>query len=174
MTIYVVDVESDGSIPFKYSMVCFGAVKLDRELKTTFYGKTKPISNTYNPEALAISGFTREEHLNFDDPKKVMTEFRDWIMNTSDGRPIFISDNNGYDFAWIHWYFEYFLGVDPFGFSSRRIGDIYSGLMKDMSKGSHWKKFKKTPHDHNPVNDSLGNAEALLYMVDNLGLKLKF
>ncbi len=60
MTYYVIDVESNGPILSKHSMVCFGAVRLDNELKTTFYGQTRPISDYYNEEALAISGFSRQ------------------------------------------------------------------------------------------------------------------
>ena len=50
-------------------MVCFGAVLFDDQLEKSFYGKTRPISDRFVSEALAISGFTREQHLNFDDPK---------------------------------------------------------------------------------------------------------
>lgn len=173
MSLYVVDVEADGPIPNLYSMVCFGAVKLDEDLKTTFYGKTKPISKLWIPEALNISGFSREDHEKFDDCIQVMGDFKKWILETNNEKssPIFVSDNNGFDWQWINYYFHYFIGDNPFGFSSRRIGDIYSGLTKDMRNASRWKKFKKTKHDHNPVNDALGNAEALSYMLNNLGLK---
>ena len=44
MSYIVVDVEADGEIPFKYSMVCFGAVIVEPTLNKTFYGKTAPIS----------------------------------------------------------------------------------------------------------------------------------
>lgn len=39
MSFYVIDVESDGQILGRNSLVCFGAVRLDNELQTTFYGK---------------------------------------------------------------------------------------------------------------------------------------
>ena len=38
----------------------------------------------------------------FDDPKFVMASFRKWIAATSRGRPMFISDNNGFDWQFIH------------------------------------------------------------------------
>ena len=60
MSWFVVDVESDGQIIGKNSMVCFGVVKLTPELDTTFYGKVKPISNEFVPSALAVSGFSRD------------------------------------------------------------------------------------------------------------------
>jgi hypothetical protein len=36
---------------------------------------------------------------------------------------------------------------------------------------SSWKHLRKTIHDHNPVNDAIGNAEALLEM-KKMGLKI--
>ena len=162
MSLIVVDVEADGSIPHKYSMVCFGAVVVEPGLSKTFYGKTRPISEKFDVEALAVSGFTREEHLAFDDPRAVMHQFRDWIKENTDGRAIFISDNLAFDWQWINYYFHYFVGSNPFGFSGRRIGDLYAGYKQDFFAASEWKKFRQTTHSHNPVDDARGNAEALL------------
>ena len=164
------DVESDGQVPGINSMVCFGAVIVEPTLSKTFYGKVKPISEIWNPDSLAISGFSRKEHLTFDDPVKVMTEFAEWIKENSKDRPIFIADNNGFDFAFINYYFHVFYGSNPFGWSSRRIGDLYCGMKMD-SRAS-WKHLRKTKHDHDPLNDCLSNAEALLEM-QKMGLKIK-
>ncbi len=60
MSYVIVDVESDGPIPAEFSMVCFGAVIFDDLLDKTFYGRTRPISERFDPEALAVSGFSRE------------------------------------------------------------------------------------------------------------------
>ena len=172
MSYFVVDVESDGQIIGINSMVCFGAVKLTQKLDTTFYGKVKPISNTYNPEALAISGFSREDHLTFDDPTEVFVNFAKWINKNSVGTPVLISDNNGYDASWINYYMHVYNGSNPFGWSSRRIGDLYCGMLKDAN--AKWKHLRKTIHSHDPIADVLGNAEALLAMHDmGLNIKLK-
>lgn len=175
MSYFVVDVEADGEIPNLFSMVCFGAVRVDKGLKTTFYGKTRPISDNWKPEALAVSGFNRQEHLNFDDPKQVMQDFYDFIIaNNVNGKPTFISDNPAFDWQWINYYFHYYLGNNPFGFSARRIGDLYCGMMKNAGLNSEWKRmYRKTNHTHNPVDDAKGNAEALLAMQE-MGLKIKF
>jgi hypothetical protein len=165
------DVESDGPIIGKNSMTCFGAVLVEPKLERTFYGKIRPISDLWEPDALAISGFSREEHLTFDEPSKVMAEFADWLKSNSDGNPILISDNNGYDASWINYYFLVYYGSNPFGWSSRRIGDLYCGLTKDAQ--SRWKQFRKTKHDHNPLNDAMGNAEVILHMKDKMGLRIK-
>jgi hypothetical protein len=169
MSYFVVDVESDGNIIGKHSMVCFGAVKLIPELNITFYGKTRPISNDYEPDALAVSGFDRVTHMGFDSPITVMYNFAQWIKEHSVGKPILISDNNGYDASWINYYFLVYYGSNPFGWSSRRIGDLYCGLVKDTF--AKWKWMRKTIHSHNPVDDAMGNAEALLKMKE-LGLKI--
>lgn len=172
MSYIVVDVESDGQNQRKHSMVCFGAVIVEPGLTKTFYGKTKPITNEWVPEALAISGFSREEHEQFDEPEKVMKEFAKWIKENSVDKPILISDNNGYDAAWINLYFQEFNdGKNPFGWSSRRIGDLYCGMKNDTR--AQWKHLRKTKHTHNPVDDAKGNAEALLEM-QKMGLKVKF
>lgn len=172
MSYIVVDVESDGAIPNKYSMVCFGAVVVEPSLSKTFYGETKPISNEWDAESLAISGFSRKEHLTFDEPKIVMDNFAKWIEKNSIGKAIFISDNPAFDWQWINYYFHYFHGKNPFGFSARRIGDLYCGMKMDTGLNSEWKKlYRKTLHDHNPVNDAKGNAEALLAM-KKIGLKI--
>lgn len=174
MSYIVCDVEADGEIPNKYSMVCFGAVIVEPTLTKTFYGKTKPISELWKPGALAVSGFSREEHLKFDDPFKVMQEFENWLKANSNGKPTFISDNLAFDWQWINYYMHYYLDRNIFGFSGRRIGDLYCGMKKDASLNQEWKRlFRKTKHTHHPVDDAKGNAEALLKF-QQLGLKVKY
>lgn len=166
----MVDIESDGPIPGDYSMISFGAVLVDEKLDKTFYGKLKPISEKWDPNALAVSGHTREATLQFDEPENVMNEFNKWIKSNSKGRPIFISDNNGFDWMFICWYFHHFINENPFGFTSRRLADLYCGIEKDTF--AKWKHLRKTAHTHNPVDDAMGNAEVLLMMKNEMGLKI--
>ncbi len=171
MSYVVVDVESDGPVPAEYSMVCFGAVLFSDRLDRSFYGKTRPVSDHFVPEALAVSGFSREQHLAFDDPKDIMEKFASWLAQNTKGRPVFVSDNLAFDWQFINYYFHRFTGKNPFGFSGRRIGDLYAGLVKDASKATEWKKFRVTAHTHNPVDDARGNAEALRKFRE-LGLRI--
>jgi len=172
MSYIVVDVEADGSIPHKFSMVYFGAVIVEPSLSKDFYGEVKPISENWNPEALAISGVTREQHLGFNDPKQVMENFADWIAANSIGKPTFVSDNLSFDWQWVNWYFHYFTGSNPFGFSGRRIGDLYCGMKMDSGLNYEWKKlYRKTKHTHHPVDDAKGNAEAILQF-KKMGLRI--
>lgn len=171
MTYIVVDVESDGPCPGLYSMVSFGAVALKPGLKDTFYGETRPILSSYDETALSISGITREQHKQYPNPYETMQLFGEWVNKVSTGKPTFISDNPAFDWQFINYYFHKFYGSNPFGFSARRIGDLYCGLVRHLGKNGEWKKkFRKTTHTHNPVDDAMGNAEALLAMQD-MGLK---
>ena len=160
----VVDVEADGPIPGKYNMVSFGAVLVDKagRLDKTFYGKVRPITKEFIPEALAVSGHSRIEHESFDEPIDVMQAFAEWIASLGEGNKIFLSDNLAFDWQWINWYFHYFLGKNPFGFSGQRIGDKFQGFYN--SPYYRWKQHRKTSHTHHPVDDAKGNAEALLYL----------
>jgi len=168
MSYIMVDIESDGPIPGDYSMISFGAVVVDEALDKTFYGQIKPISEKWVPEALAVSGHSREETLTFGEPKQVMSDFRDWIKENSKGRASFISDNNGFDWMFVCWYFHHFLSENPFGHSSQNMGSMYKGLVKDAFK--NFKHLRDTKHTHHPVDDARGNAEALWKMKRDLGM----
>ena len=172
MTYVMVDVETDGPIPADYSMICLGAVVVDESLDKRFYGQLKPISEQWIPESLKISGFSRNQTQQFDDPKEVMEKFSAWIEVSCAGTPLFISDNNGFDWQFVNYYFHHFLGNNPFGFSSTNLGSLYKGLVKDTSK--NFKHLRNTAHTHDPLDDAVGNAEALLHMIRKMDLRLKF
>ncbi len=171
MSYIMVDIESDGPIPGDYSMICFGAVVVEEGLQRTFYGKLRPISEKFIPEALAVSGFTREEVMAFPDPAEVMRNFAAWLASISKDRLLFIADNNGFDWSFINWYFHHFTGKNPFGFSSTNLGSLYKGMMKDTFVT--FKHLRRTRHTHHPVDDAKGNAEALLTMKNEMGLKIR-
>jgi len=170
MSYVMVDIETDGPIPVDYSMICFGAVIVDETLSKRFYGQLQPISEQWIPESLNISGFSRDETLRFDDPKEVMIKFNDWLQLNRRNNLVFISDNNGFDWQFINYYFHHFLGNNPFGHSSMNLGSLYKGLVKNMS--FNFKHLRKMKHTHNPVDDAIGNAQAFLYMKTDMGLKL--
>lgn len=166
----MVDVEADGPAPGLYSLVSIGAVLVTPALDQTFYGQLRPISDAWVPEALAVSGVSREQHQSFDDPGQVMTRFAGWVTAHGGRRPIFISDNNGFDWSFVNYYFHRFADKNPFGHSSQNLGSLYKGLAKDCF--ASFKHLRVTRHTHHPVDDARGNAEALLRMKQELGLKI--
>jgi len=147
-----VDCEATGPCPGKGELTEFGAVHYAS--RKTFHGvlfESRPSSD--NP---ALSERTGTSF----DPVVVFGDFENWLLSVTSGRCIFVSDNLAFDFQWINHGFHHALGRSPFGHSGRRISDFYAGLTGDWRNTQSWKRFRVTPHDHNPVNDAMGNVEA--------------
>jgi hypothetical protein len=147
-----VDCEATGPCPGIGVLTEFGAV--DYETRQTFHGvlyDSEP--DPENPAKPVVTGGAY-------DATEVFGNFRAWLATLGKGRPIFVSDNPAYDFQWINHGFWHALGENPFGHSGRRIGDYYAGLTGDFQQTQGWKQYRVTPHDHNPVNDAMGNVEA--------------
>lgn len=168
MSYISIDVEADGPIPGDYSMVSFGAVISDGKFDKTFFAQLKPISENYIVDALKSCKLIREETLLYNDAKEEMLRFEQWIKENNQGRPFFISDNNGFDWMFVSWYFHHFIGKNPFGHSSININSMYKGIARDMHKNI--KKFRKTKHTHHPVDDAKGNAEAFWAIKEKFGI----
>lgn len=162
---FVVDVEADGQCPGLFSMVSFGAVCNKGGRVSTFYSDVlRPLDGaSWDPAALAVSSVSREEQLSGLNAFVVMFDFRLWIeaQLTPGERAIFWSDNLAFDWQFINFYFHLTQQSNPFGYSGRRIGDFYAGVVKDVKAASKWKKLRTTKHTHHPVDDALGNLEAL-------------
>ncbi len=169
MKYVMVDIEADGPIPGDYSMVALGAVVVESGLSKTFYATLQPVSDKWLPEALAVAGFTRDESFQFESPQVVMNRFRSWVASCVSSRPIFISDNNGFDWQFVNWYFHHFLGENPFGYSSANLGSLYKGAARDLAQ--NFKHLRQTKHTHNALDDAKGNAEAFLEMIRIFDLK---
>lgn len=162
MSLIFVDCEAEGPCPEKGFLTEFGAVEY--KTKKTFHGilwEAKP-----DPSNPAQSIRLGERH----NEVRVMNLFKDWLSQFS-GRSIFVSDNPAYDFQWINHKFWTTINENPFGHSGRRISDFFAGLEKDWFNTQKWKSFRVTPHDHNPVNDAMGNVEAFERILNIHGLK---
>lgn len=159
-----VDIEADGPVPGLFSVVSIGAVVVEKGLDRKFYVEMAPLDGaSYNESNLKICGFTREQTLGFLHPENAMLAFDAWLRDIKE-RPIFLADNPGFDFAFINYYFHKFCGANPFGWSSRRIGDIWCGRNRDLN--ASWKKLRETKHSHNALDDAVGNAEAFLKITE--------
>jgi DNA polymerase III epsilon subunit-like protein len=171
MSLIMVDIEADGPIPGDYSMIALGAVVVEPTLSKKFYAELKPISNQSISQALAVSGFTREQTLTFEDPIETLIRFENWLLENSKNKPMFISDNNGFDWMFVCWYFHHFLQRNPFGHSSTNLGSLYKGITSDFF--GNFKYLRKTDHTHNALDDAVGNAEALIAIKEKYRLKIR-
>ena len=161
----VVDCEASGPCPGFGAMINFGAVVIE---PGTGRGWRSPIIRNYcdafNPGAYAAIGLSREDHLAKGEATlaEAIAGFASWIGSVSKDRPVFWSDNPAFDWQWINHGFASAGLRNPFGFSARRIGDLYAGLKRNVKNTQGWKKKRMTVHDHDPLNDARGNAEALI------------
>lgn len=150
---FFVDVEAAGMSPVNGTMTEFGVVHFDT--KDTFHGRLFESHPDPENPAKPIPGFRLATSL------EVAEQLNDWINERiGGGRAVMVSDNPAYDFMWIAALYDK-AGLDNrFGFSARRISDFWAGLNHSWNETQSWKSFRVTEHDHNPVNDAMGNVEA--------------
>ena len=148
-----VDCEARGTSPVHGVLTEFGAVHYGS--RDTFHGRLFDATPDPANPAIPIVG----RRLASD--TEVAERFAAWLKDHLGGtRPVFVSDNPAYDWQWIAGMFDRAGINNPFGHSGRRISDFWAGLNRDWSDTQGWKRFRRTAHDHNPVNDAMGNVEA--------------
>jgi len=170
----IVDVEADGPCPGMYSMIEVGMVVVTADGPgPPFWSTLRPMTDLFVEGALSSIGTTREKTLTYFEPRETMLRAVAWLDEQAHGeKMIFWSDNNGFDWSFWNYYCHYFVGVNPFGFSSRRISDLYSGLTHDLRGGTKWKSLRKTKHSHNALDDAMGNAEAFTEILKRNNLRI--
>ena len=144
-------------------MTEFGAVIVREPLVDAFHGiidDSHLIPPDNDLETMIVAGSLRG----------VLLRFEEWLSDKCIDGKIFISDNNGFDWGFINHGFLAQLDRNPFGHSSQNLGSLYKGLVQNMAK--NFKHLRDTRHTHNPVDDALGNAQALIKMA-KMGLKIK-
>jgi hypothetical protein len=151
----LVDCEARGTSPVSGILAEFGAVHYTG--RASFHGRLfEAVPDPANPAVPLPPG----RRVASDD--EVAIRFTAWLQDRLGGqRPVLVSDNPAWDFMWIAGMFDRAGMANPFGHSGRRISDFWAGLHRDWRQTQGWKRFRRTPHDHHPVHDALGNAEAL-------------
>ncbi len=161
-TYFSVDVESAGPIPGKYSMLSLGACIVGKPAKS-FYVELKPITSEFVPGALEVSGLSLTElRKTGTTPKKAMTDFSRWIKKcTGKRKAIFVGFNGCYDWQFVNWYFDTFVGQNPFGFGGIDIKSYYMGM-----RGLPWGKTSSSQllpefqPDHALTHNALDDARS--------------
>lgn len=172
------DVETDGPIPGPFSMLSFALVyaglfdgnRFERppDFETTFYREMKPISNSFQAEALRVNGLNRErlcrDGMN---PETAMAEAGRWVQEVAGiGRPVLVAYPLSFDWTWLYWYFiRYSQEGSPFEYS--RCFDIKTAfavkakLPISESGRSHLLRqlSSSKKHTHNALDDAIEQAE---------------
>lgn len=176
--IYIsMDIESDGPIPGKNSMLSLGAAAFlsSGKLVDTFSINLVPLSGAKqdpktmtefwekNPEAWKAAT---------DNPfvaGAAMNKFYEWVEDTAHKhkkKPVAAAYPAGFDFMFVYWYLIEFCGKSPFSFSCL---DIKSLVMPILKKGyrnctkrnmpKRW--FSDDPHTHVAVEDAIEQGKLL-------------
>jgi DNA polymerase III epsilon subunit-like protein len=172
------DVESDGPVPGPFSLLSFGLAvvgsydgrRFERHpsREQTFYREVRPISEEYEPEALAVNGLDRERLLREGTaPEQAMAEASDWVVSVSAGhRPVLVAYPVAFDWSFLYWYFERFAPAgSPFGHSScldiRTLYQAIAGTVFDRSGKDAMPKFLRPsePHTHDALDDAVEQGE---------------
>jgi DNA polymerase III epsilon subunit-like protein len=160
-----VDVETAGPIPGEYSMLSLGACVVGRR-DEGFYVELKPLNDNSVAEAVKVTGFDLAElGRTGDRPEVAMARLRDWLAGVCGAeKPVFVGFNAGFDWSFVNWYFQRFLGENPFGFAPLDIKSYYMGFTgccwTDTKSSRIRSEFQPTqPGNHNALADARAQAE---------------
>lgn len=174
---FSVDVEADGPIPGPYSMLSLGAAVAGRfdgveftaadPTVDTFYRELAPISDTYVPEALVVSGLDRER-LTADgaDPATAMADLVGWIAGVAgNAKPVMVGYPASFDWMFLYWYLIRFTGGSPFGHSgcfdmktcyAVKAGVPYHRAVKRLMPRD---LLSTRTHTHHALDDAIEQAD---------------
>ena len=175
------DVETDGPIPGPYSMLSFALVYAGRfdgvhferpsEMNLSFYRELRPISDSFEEEALRVNGLDRSRLLKEGEaPERAMTDAYLWIRNVAQSHnPVLVAYPLSFDWSWLYWYFVRFSAHrSPFGYS--RCFDIKTAVaVKEHLPISESGRLQLPEalrsvhrHSHNALDDAIEQAQIFI------------
>ncbi len=195
------DIEADGPIPGRYSMLSLGSVayglarkngRLERVRLGDFSANLEILPGTEgHPDTMAWWATQPAAweacRKNLETPSDAMHRYYEWITKlpgilvNERGNPVnavFVGYPAGFDFLFVYWYVMMFVGISPFSFSAI---DIKTYAMA-LGKSSYRKTTKKTmpkrwfpknrPHTHVALDDAEEQGELFMNMhIENLSAK---
>jgi hypothetical protein len=178
--IYVsTDIEADGPCPGVNSMLSFGSAAFteDGNMIDTFSRNLELLKGAVpNPETMAWWGqpeqkqafaACREKPV---DILRAMKDYDQWIKLLP-GKPVCVCYPAGFDFTFIYYYLNRFVGSSPFGFSAL---DIKSYAMcalglsfRDTTKRGMPQSWfpPKAPHTHVALDDAIEQGQLFINML---------
>ena len=164
-----VDVETDGSLPGRNSMLSIGAAVfgIDKRVHGTFSRNLDLVPGA--SQEVSVMGFWADNPAAWDasrvapvPPGEAMSDFVAWVDGLARmGTPVFVAAPAVYDWKWVDHYCLSYAGRNPFGhgtaidvktFAWRHLG----GDFADLSVGSYPGDWSDgLPHTHVAVEDAL-------------------
>ncbi len=164
--IYVsTDVEADGPIPGRYSMLSFGsaAFRADKSLVGTFEANLTALPGASQDPGTMAWWKTQPEawaacRQNPRAPESVMREYGAWLESLP-GKPVFVGYPAAFDFMFVHWYLIAFAGKSPFSHSALDIKTLAMAMLgtdyRDSVKRAMPRRwFDPLPHTHRALDDA--------------------
>lgn len=171
------DVETDGPVPGPFSMLSMALVEAGRfdgekfvpaSEPAWFDSELRPISEKFDPQALAVNGIDRDRLLREGrDPVEVMTDASEWVQQRSaGGNPVLVAYPVSFDWTWLYWYFTVYSKTgSPFKHS--RCFDIKTAyavkghrLISESGRHSLPEHLRsKLVHTHQALDDAREQAE---------------
>lgn len=174
-----VDIEADGRIPGRNSMLSFGsaAFTADKELVAVFAANLETLPGAEgDPETMAwwAGQPAAWEACRTDpqDPAAAMPAYADHLRDLGHrfGRPTFIGYPGAYDFGWINWYLHRFAGRNPFGISGLCLKSFAAARLNCAFHEATKRRFPKRwfddlPHRHVALADAIEQGAMGLNMI---------
>lgn len=182
---FSVDIEADGPIPGRNSMLSFGCVALDENKvehgQFTANLKTLPEAS---PDPDTMNWWSHfpdawEAHRqDLQRPSVAMKSFCGWVdrFQDKDHKPVMVCMPTGFDFTFMYWYMMAFAGYSPFSFSCVDMKTYVMAMRKQnyrLSGKRSWPKrwFPGVPHTHVAVEDAREQGLTFINMLrENMGL----
>jgi DNA polymerase III epsilon subunit-like protein len=184
------DVETDGPIPGPFSILSFALVYAGRfdgdrferpgNFGLSFYRELKPISNSFDPDALRVNGLDRARLVREGiEPRHAIADASQWVRSVAKAdRPVLVAYPVSFDWSWLYWYFVRFSADgSPFGHS--RCFDIKTAvaLKAHLPIGAAGRsqlppQFRSDRrHSHNALDDAIEQAEIFARVFESGGLR---
>jgi len=179
------DIESDGPIPGPYSMFAFGCVPI-LENGQILHGRGWNLKHlegaNQHPDTMAfwnrpenVKVYKRLHEAQFE-PEAAMFQFSDWVKSLSkqhNATPVFVAYPAGFDFMFVLWYLNHFVGESVFSHSALDMKTAAWSWFKNRAFRKVTKSFLREHwpsdhvHDHDPVNDARQQAEIFSLMLQH-------
>jgi hypothetical protein len=112
-------------------------------------------------------------------PRAAMVEAKSWLDEMrAFGRPIVCGAPSGFDFTFMYYYFQRFLGESPIGFASLDLRSYAAAVMKRQYRHVGKRQYPAEwidadlPHTHVALDDAIEQGCILINMMrSNLGLE---
>lgn len=175
------DVETDGPIPGKYSMLSLGAAAftLEKGLVGKFSVNLERLPGAIENPSTMDWWKTQPEawkacRENQENPDQAIRKYSDWVVSFGT-KPVFVGYPAGFDFLFVYWYLINFMGESPFSFSALDIKTYAAAVMKcdyrNATKRNMPKRwFSNSPHTHKSLDDAIEQGELFCNILkENLG-----